>query len=639
MIGQRLGNYSVTQFLGKESSADVYLGKHIRLETLATIKVLHARLTGEEAMVRFRQQAQAVAQLNHPNIVRLLEFGIENAVPFLIMDYVPASALRQRHPRGQRLPLPLIADYVRQATAALRYAHEHGVVHGSVQPEYLLLSERGEVLLSNFAIATLAQSEQPGGSLPGPGAQTTYLAPEQLQGQSLPASDQYALAVVVYEWLSGHPPFEGTADVVAAAHKTAQPPSLSAELPGLPLAVEQVVMTALSKAIGNRFASIQAFARAFEQATGAAPLPASRPSGVVSPTPVLPVMPAPTPSAPTPFPPGAFPPPGSGPAFPPPQQQSQWASQPGIPGPGIPPGQPPGKPPAQKTQTWRIAILAALAVILIVSSVIAVTAYRNHVDQVNSDSTATAEVGHINATFAAQTTGTAQAQSQATGQVASAATATAAAKAQATASAVAANPYPPYFPGKGTLALYDPLRQQQDYWRVGANDTFGGLCQYTNNAYHIIQSKTQKTYICYPGDRHGNTPTFKDFAFEVQMTVVKGDCGGMEFRADSGGKAYLYVVCQDRTYGLWKYVDTSGQKASLFQTPSIDNSSIRAGLNQLNKIAVVVKGSNIKLFVNNQQIAEVQDPSYSTGALGLLAWSDRQPTDVVYSDAKIWTLR
>src|SRR5215831_15861149 len=129
----------------------------------------------------------------------------------------------------------------------------------------MLLGERGEVLLSDFGIATVAQSSRYQGTQEVAGT-AAYMAPEQITGHPRPASDQYALGIVVYEWLTGARPFHGSFNEIASQHLFAAPPPLRDKLPTLSPAVEQVVLTALAKEPQQRFASMQAFATAFEQA-------------------------------------------------------------------------------------------------------------------------------------------------------------------------------------------------------------------------------------------------------------------------------------------------------------------------------------------------------------------------------------
>ncbi|HEY7350873.1 MAG TPA: protein kinase [Ktedonobacterales bacterium] len=274
-VGQQLGNYRLTQQLGEGGFAEVYLGEHIYLKTQAAMKILHTRL-GKDDLDGFISEAQTIARLKHPHIVRVLEFGVEGSTPFLVMDYAPNGTLRQRHPKGTRLAPATILSYVKQVAEALSYAHEQKLVHRDVKPENMLIGERGEVLLSDFGIATVAQSSRYQGTQEVAGT-VTYMAPEQVQGKPRPASDQYSLGIVIYEWLSGGQPFRGSFTEIATQHVLAPPPSLSEKLPDIAPALEAVVMTALAKDPKERFASIQAFVNAFEQACQAAASQAVQP--------------------------------------------------------------------------------------------------------------------------------------------------------------------------------------------------------------------------------------------------------------------------------------------------------------------------------------------------------------------------
>ena len=192
-VGQQLGNYRLVALLGQGSFAQVYLGQHLRFNQQAAIKVLHAHLTGKEAE-HFQQEAETIATLAHPATVRVLDFDVQEGVPFLVMEYAPNGALRRRHPKGEVVPLPTIVSYVKQVASALQYAHEHTIIHRDVKPENMLLGRRQEVLLSDFGLATVAHST---GSLSVEAAVGTlpYMAPEQIQGHPRAASDQYALEI------------------------------------------------------------------------------------------------------------------------------------------------------------------------------------------------------------------------------------------------------------------------------------------------------------------------------------------------------------------------------------------------------------------------------------------------------------
>ena len=287
-VGQKLGNYRLIKLLGKGGFADVYQGEHVYLKTPAAIKVLQMQPT-DEAFDKFLAEARTIARLTHPNIVPVLEFGIENDMPFLVMGYAPYGSLRQRHPFGSVLPAATILPYVKQVAIALQYAHERKIIHRDVKPENMLLGQSQVLMLSDFGIATTAHSmytapTQNAHTTSGTAGTATYMAPEQFNGKPCMASDQYALGVVVYEWFCGTPPFNGSPIEVAMQHLQALPPPMRAKVPTLAPAIERVLMRALAKDPELRFASVQDFAWALEEACLAAspftsgPVPVRLPS-------------------------------------------------------------------------------------------------------------------------------------------------------------------------------------------------------------------------------------------------------------------------------------------------------------------------------------------------------------------------
>jgi len=267
-VGQHLGNYRLTKLLDKGGFAEVYLGEQVYLNTQAAIKVLHARLASE-ASESFLAEARHLSHLVHPHIIRVLDFGVEDSTPFLVMDYAPHGNLRQRHPRGSPVPLTTIVPYVSQVAAALQHAHDQKLIHRDVKPENMLLGANLEVLLSDFGIALLTHSS---GSLHVPEMVGTmaYMAPEQVRGTPTPASDQYALGIVVYEWLCGERPFAGSVAELFSQHLFGRPPPLHDKIPAISPTVEGVVLRALEKDPHLRFEDVRAFATALDEASNTA---------------------------------------------------------------------------------------------------------------------------------------------------------------------------------------------------------------------------------------------------------------------------------------------------------------------------------------------------------------------------------
>ena len=286
-VGQQLGNYRLTQLLGHGGYAHVYLAEHIYLRTQAAIKVLHVDLDESERNP-FLDEARTIARLIHPHIIRILDYGIEPSsnTPYLVMDYAPNGTLRHRHPKGTHLSLDTIVSYVKQIASALHYAHSQNVIHRDVKPGNMLLGQDGHVFLSDFGIATIAHNTASQSTDETVIGTIAYMAPEQIQGKARPASDQYALGIVVYEWLCGERPFHGSFTEIVAQQMSAEPPPLRDTLPGVSQDVEEVIRIALAKDPKERFASVETFAHALEQAaavsqqgnnTATQPVPLSSP--------------------------------------------------------------------------------------------------------------------------------------------------------------------------------------------------------------------------------------------------------------------------------------------------------------------------------------------------------------------------
>jgi len=230
----------------------------------AAIKILHTQLSGRD-IDEFQQEARVIADLKHPHIVRVLDFDVQDGKPFLVLDYAANGTLRQKHPRGARLPLDLVVHYAEQVASALQYAHDRRLIHRDIKPENMLIGDQGEVLLSDFGIATIAHSTFSMNTQASMGT-LAYMAPEQIQGKPRPASDQYALAVTAYQWLCGEMPFQGSSTEILAQHLAVLAPPLRSKASDIPAEVEQVVLKALSKDPKQRFKTVQAFAQALEYA-------------------------------------------------------------------------------------------------------------------------------------------------------------------------------------------------------------------------------------------------------------------------------------------------------------------------------------------------------------------------------------
>jgi Protein kinase domain len=266
-VGQQLGNYRLLRQLGAGGFAEVYLAEHLYLPRFAAVKVLLMSLTGnDKESDSFLKEAQTMASLKHPHIVSCLDFGIQQNIPYLIMDYAPGGTLRDRHPEGEQVPLSTVVSYVEQMADALQYAHQHRTLHLDIKPENMLVGADGEILLSDFGLARLAS--QVSTRLTTLIGTISYMAPEHIRRKPQAASDQYALAMVIYEWLTGVRPFDSDDErIIAGQQLNTAPSSMRSIDPTLPASIDEVVLAALAKKPEDRYSQVSEFAEALATAS------------------------------------------------------------------------------------------------------------------------------------------------------------------------------------------------------------------------------------------------------------------------------------------------------------------------------------------------------------------------------------
>ncbi len=200
--------------------------------------------------------------------------------------------------------------------------------------------------------------------------------------------------------------------------------------------------------------------------------------------------------------------------------------------------------------------------------------------------------------------------------------------AMVTTATAAAQQHP--FPQNGTLALDDPLTHDTEryQWRKGYWSDSGTSCTFKNDGYHIVEKNANRFYYCI-----SSSTNFSDFAFQVQMTFVSGKFGGIIFRSQ-GKQHYYFSIGLNQTYNLQMFVDDTGATSRNLARGS--TTAIDSNPRQTNLLAVVARGNNIDLYVNNQYITSVQDSSYSNGQIGLVAQDETEPAEVIFSNAKVW---
>ncbi len=584
------------------------------------------------------------------------------------MDYATGGTLRQHHPRGTRLPLATILAYVKQIAGALQYAHDQRLIHRDVKPENVLLGRNNEVLLSDFGIATVAQTASDL-KTQGFAGTATYAAPEQLRGKPVQASDQYALGVIVYEWLSGDPPFSGSPLEVATQQVLSPPPPLREKLPEITSAIEQVVMTALSKEPRERFGSVPAFATAVEQAMQAAPAAffnnvppavpgAARPeqpgeaSIYLAPTKQTPLSPAAQsgeasiysantqrssmPSAqpgdlPT-YPAQSAPPAGD--TLVPPAVPAGWANvAPAITPPlvdtftALPPG--PGKPDARKSaapedsskpprrtspptrQRKRAKGWVAL-VILLVAFLIGGGVLTTIVIMQNQ------------ASAAAQASGTATTQTQANIQATANAEANATATENARQAQATAGVLQTATTGQPTYI--DPLTKGNITNPTWTND--GVACLFDSDGYHVhIAPPTQggASQHCSETGR-----TFQDATITIDMKLRGGYAGGLVIRWQNN-QGYFFEVGIGGNFhiGVWG--------APILLQDWTDATAIHQGLFSTNTIQVIARGNVLMFYVNGVYLTTVMDSTLGVGTIAFISETDTTgPGEAVFSNLKVY---
>lgn len=381
------GRYRLDERIASGGMGDVWRGTDEVLGRTVAVKILLPALLEEPGFAeRFRGEARTMATINHPGVVDVYDYGSDQQIAFLVMEYVEGDALSRTLSRVGRLTPARTMALVAQAADALQAAHEKGIVHRDVKPGNLLVRPNGTLVLTDFGIARSAMVGQltAAGSVLGT---ASYISPEQAAGgTATPASDIYALGVVAYQCLSGHRPFEGDNPLeIAMKHVREQARPLPSDIPP---AVRRIVDQSMAKDPAARFQSAALLGAVARQAaaTLGAP-PASRPAA----PPSRPSSPAPT-SSPShgnapPRTAPSYPPAPASPVAAPPAPVSQQPYRPAPPAPGgyrpgaapvpqgrpvapnsVPPGrpaQPYGYPPAQpEDSSANRQILIVLAVVL-----------------------------------------------------------------------------------------------------------------------------------------------------------------------------------------------------------------------------------------------------------------------------------
>jgi eukaryotic-like serine/threonine-protein kinase len=267
LLGKTIGGkYKVLEQIGSGGMAVVYRGEHIYLKKPVAIKVMLPSFSEKPELVqRFLQEAEMASKLDHPNIVKIFDFGDEDGLLYLVMQFIDGDTLERilRH-RG-KLSLREAINITLQVLSALQYAHEKGLVHRDIKPGNVMINKEGRAYLLDFGIAVLGGM---GGGEKTPAGTPEYMAPEQLRGRADRRSDLYSVGVMLYEMLTGKTPFQDAKDIYELQHRILRDPIPPT---GIDPEIDAILEKALSKLPSQRFQSAKEFADALlslEEAKG-----------------------------------------------------------------------------------------------------------------------------------------------------------------------------------------------------------------------------------------------------------------------------------------------------------------------------------------------------------------------------------
>ncbi len=301
--GQMLGPYRIMNQIGKGGMATVYKAYQASVDRYVAVKVLPSQLAeSREFAARFQQEARIIANLEHPHILPIFDYGESDGVAYLVMRYLDAGTLKDKMEAGRPLPLAVIDHIFTQLTDALSYAHGHGIVHRDLKPANALIDSQGNIFLTDFGIARLLESASPRltqtDAILGTPA---YISPEQAQSRPVDQrSDIYSLGIILYEMATGSVPYVADTPLAVLFMHISDPLPLPSSLkPDIPASIEKVILKALAKDPGDRFETAAEFLAAWKRALEEIETVRLEPETKAAPHPVPPV-PAPPRPAPAP---------------------------------------------------------------------------------------------------------------------------------------------------------------------------------------------------------------------------------------------------------------------------------------------------------------------------------------------------
>ena len=268
LIGKHVNGYEIVGQVGQGGMATVYLARQHSMNRNVALKFLPGVFLNDDTYLqRFEREVNIVAQLEHRNIVPVYDYGEFDQQPYIAMRYMQAGSVEELLAEG-KIPLPRVAGIIEQVASALDYAHQKGILHRDLKPSNILLDDGGGVFITDFGIARILSEGSSNITTQGVVGTPSYMSPEQAQGEQLDGrSDVYSLGVMLFELVTGRRPFESdTPYSIAVMQVTTQPPAPRDIEPGVSLALEKVILRALSKSPAERYASAGELAAALRRA-------------------------------------------------------------------------------------------------------------------------------------------------------------------------------------------------------------------------------------------------------------------------------------------------------------------------------------------------------------------------------------
>ncbi len=623
-------NYRLDRLLGRGGMAEVYLAFDMRRQVRVAVKILREDLAEDPEFVRrFTREAEALARLDHPNIVRFYSFERQGAVAFIVMDFVPGTTLQRRLAElGGPLPLGEVSTILHQVGAALQYAHSEGYIHRDIKPGNIMLRDDGNALLSDFGIARAAESATLATVAVGTPA---YMSPEQILGRPIDRrADIYSLGAVLFEMCTGRRPFSGseagltetnTLSRLREAHLRLPPPDPRTLNPSLPAGAAQVILRALAKDPAQRWPDVPTLVQAWEAAVppprpdrlgrdGLAESSDGRGSPSAASRTTVPL------TGPTP--------------------QSLTAQPAGI-------GTSVGLGDAARALGWRLwAVLGGMAVVAVAAILLIAAGSQAHRGAAPAAATPTeartsapAPAAMARASASPSPSPRVVVAESPTPRVTTSPSASrptlVPSPAPATAAPATATLAPTRSPASTQTRAYTAdFSAASSEWEEAAEDDMTRSLE--GGKYHITVLTTEMTAWGHPGQ------DFSDFTLEVEASQVAGpnDNGyGVLLRYVDGDNFYYFEISGD---GYWEFSkQEDGEWTTLVKWAETD--AIRQGA-ATNQIKVVCDAGAFTFYVNAVRVGEFFDATFDEGDIGLAASSYTDAgVHVSFDNLKVQPLR